>query len=687
MKRILIFSGTTEGRQLADILDASGICADVCVATGYGHEVMTEGQYRNIYTGRLTEEEMKEFMQKGDYAAIVDATHPYAVVVSSNIRQASAQAGLPYYRLRRTLQSAGDDSDVIYVKSQQECVRALEQTSGNILLTTGSKELHCYCENEALRERLFVRVLPGTESIEICHKNGILGRQIIAMQGPFSEEMNLALLHQYQIRYMVTKESGASGGFSEKISAAKKAGVSVFVIENPEAENGEQKENLEEILQEIERLTGKHIRRKQMQVSLVGIGMGNTKLITEEAAERIKGADLLFGAKRLLDAVPAQWNVAAERLPYYLAKDILPCLDDAGEKSGKAIFHAVILFSGDTGFYSGAEKMVQALQGRENTEVSVCPGISSVSYLAARSGNSWQDAKIVSLHGTDQMERLIKTAGMREKVFVITSGVSDVREIGKRLIECGLKETTVTVGYALSYPVEQIKTLSPEECMQLTDEGLYTCLIQNQGISGEKKNSDPKFLTHGLPDDAFCRDKVPMTKEEVREAAICKMHLTPDAVVYDIGSGTGSIAVEMARLSDNLTVYAIERKQEAVALIEKNCTKYGLANVKVICGEAPGALTGLPVPTHAFIGGSNGSLKEILTDLYRKNPRMRVVVTVITLETVGAVSSILNEFPVEQEEIIQMSVSRAKKAGRYHLMQAENPVFILSFYFAGGTES
>ena len=132
------------------------------------------------------------------------------------------------------------------------------------------------------------------------------------------------------------------------------------------------------------------------------------------------------------------------------------------------------------------------------------------------------------------------------------------------------------------------------------------------------------------------------------------MHLTPDAVVYDIGSGTGSIAVEMARRSDNLTVYAIERKQEAVALIEKNCTKYGLANVKVICGEAPGALTGLPVPTHAFIGGSNGSLKEILTVLYRKNPRMRVVVTAITLEPVGAVSSILNEFPVEQEEIIQM---------------------------------
>ena len=346
MKRILIFSGTTEGRQLADILDASGICADVCVATGYGHEVMTEGQYRNIYTGRLTEEEMKEFMQKGDYAAIVDATHPYAVVVSSNIRQASAQAGLPYYRLRRTLQSAGDDSDVIYVKSQQECVRALEQTSGNILLTTGSKELHCYCENETLRERLFVRVLPGTESIEICHKNGILGRQIIAMQGPFSEEMNLALLHQYQIRYMVTKESGASGGFSEKISAAKKAGVSVFVIENPEAENGEQKENLEEILQEIERLTGKHIRRKQMQVSLVGIGMGNTKLITEEAAERadiaLQEGDALQDRVLVLYDAEIHESIAgivAGRIKdkYYRPTILITGSEDGAKGSGRSI--------------------------------------------------------------------------------------------------------------------------------------------------------------------------------------------------------------------------------------------------------------------------------------------------------------------------------------------------------------
>ena len=111
-------------------------------------------------------------------------------------------------------------------------------------------------------------------------------------------------------------------------------------------------------------MTGKHIRRKQMQVSLVGIGMGNTKLITEEAAERIKGADLLFGGKKTAGCGAGAMECSCGTTAVLSGKDILPCLDDAGEKSGKAIFHAVILFSGDTGFYSGAEKMVQALQGR-----------------------------------------------------------------------------------------------------------------------------------------------------------------------------------------------------------------------------------------------------------------------------------------------------------------------------------
>ena len=234
MKRILIFSGTTEGRQLADILDASGICADVCVATGYGHEVMTEGQYRNIYTGRLTEEEMKEFMQKGDYAAIVDATHPYAVVVSSNIRQASAQAGLPYYRLRRTLQSAGDDSDVIYVKSQQECVRALEQTSGNIFLTTGVNTAATYMAGvKGGADRLFIRVLDNISSLEGCAEAGYQKDHVFGKMPPFTVEDNVKLIKETKAEVLVSKDSGKTGGVDIKVEACRQTGIKMILIDRP----------------------------------------------------------------------------------------------------------------------------------------------------------------------------------------------------------------------------------------------------------------------------------------------------------------------------------------------------------------------------------------------------------------------------------------------------------------------
>ena len=172
-----------------------------------------------------------------------------------------------------------------------------------------------------------------------------------------------------------------------------------------------------------------------------------------------------------------------------------------------------------------------------------------------------------------------------------------------------------------------------------------------------------------------------MTKEEVREVSVCKLGLTKEAVLYDVGSGTGSIAVECARLSDGIQVFAIEKKEEAAELIEENRSRYGLSNLTLVRGEAPEALKGLPAPTHVFIGGSSGNMKEILAVLYQKNPKARIVVNAITLETVSEVTELLKTLPVEKEEVIQIQVSRAKAAGGYHLMQAENPVYILSFFF------
>ena len=191
----------------------------------------------------------------------------------------------------------------------------------------------------------------------------------------------------------------------------------------------------------------------------------------------------------------------------------------------------------------------------------------------------------------------------------------------------------------------------------------------------------PAAACHGTPDSEFIRDKVPMTKEEVREVSICKLQLRKRSVVYDIGSGTGSIAIEMAGLSDQIQVFAIERKTDAVSLIHKNMEKFGLENITVIESEAPDGIEERPVPTHTFIGGSGKRMHEILDMLYQKNPSMRVVINAVTLETVAEFQSVISKYPVRNEEIVQMQVNRSKKVGEYYMMQAENPVWICSFDF------
>ncbi len=725
MKQILIFAGTTEGRQLAELLASAGISCCACVATEYGKHIMTEQENLQILEGRMDEAKMQELMEREQFAAVVDATHPYAVAVSENIRQSAKAVGLPYLRLKRdttpgdllskcgtapgNLMSKCDTTPkcdaeqktdanvaVCYVKSPEEAAELLKKMPGNVLLTTGSKDLAVYAGEEALKTRLFVRVLPGCESIRLCEEQGIIGKQIIAMQGPFSVELNEALLRHFQIGVMVTKESGRCGGFEEKIEAAERAQIPVVVIGNPDSTEGF---SMEQTVEELSRIMGVPIRERscrtigdefshriedagatgELHVTLVGIGMGNPHLLTKEAEEAIRDAAYLFGAKRLLESLPKELTRGARMQEKYLPADILPELAALVGKGARA----AIVFSGDTGFYSGAKKMYAALQEfatNQSTQVTikVCPGISTMSYLAARAGMNYEDAVIASIHG--RSDHYVEKLAASGKIFLLVSGAKDMRDVGESLQKSGLTGISLVVGYQLSYDEEWIKTMTPEECMQIEKEGLYACFI-TADRRGETPEKGRDVLTPGLPDGAFIRDKVPMTKEEIREVSLCKLRLGDDAVLYDVGSGTGSIAVEAARLSDRITVYAIEKRELAQSLIRQNAEKHGVKNLRVVAGEAPEALLHLPVPSHAFIGGSSGNLAEILSCLYEKNSHMRVVLNAISLETVAQITELLKDYPLAEKEIIQMQVSRAKEVGAYHLMQAENPIYIVSFTF------
>ena len=174
-----------------------------------------------------------------------------------------------------------------------------------------------------------------------------------------------------------------------------------------------------------------------------------------------------------------------------------------------------------------------------------------------------------------------------------------------------------------------------------------------------------------------------MTKEEVRTVSLSKLRLQEDSVCYDVGAGTGSVSVEMALRAWKGQVYAIEKKEDALALLKENRRKLATDNLEIVPGTAPEAMVELPVPTHAFIGGSSGNMNEIIRLLLDKNPGVRIVINCISLETIRELTLLETDSRITDLEIIQVQVSRAKTVGGYHLMQGENPIYICSFDFTG----
>jgi precorrin-6Y C5,15-methyltransferase (decarboxylating) len=700
MKKVLVFAGTTEGRELAELLADSNIKCSVCVATDYALELMNDKRL-DVHCGRLTEEEMEVLMRDGEFDVVVDATHPYAQIVSQNVRQAADKESISLIRLRRSTESA--EEGFVSFKTHEECSAWLSFQTGNILLTTGSKDLGSYAKNETIKNHLFVRVLPGEESIRLCTANGITGRQIIAMQGPFSAQMNECILREYSIDWMVTKISGHAGGFEEKVEAAKKAGVGICAILPPsenvcqtEISDAERKssmyicENVYDTAKKLELLLKEDILSKRSRkIILSGIGMGNTDGMTREAYHAFEEAEVIFGAERMLENLPGK----GIKVPYYRADDIISYLIEHPQYTKVAA-----AFSGDSGFYSGAQSMKKALEeanekGILKSETTILPGISSVSALAARLGVSWNDAVLASIHG--RRTNVVNLVRKNTKVFLLLSGKNDFEMLVNKFREAGINHVKISAGYRLSYPDEKLFTFYLDEFeTKLFDlpEGVYTCLIENE-------DCEEQILTPGMDDEIFSRTKVPMTKNEVRVLSISRLELTKNAVVYDVGSGTGSVSAECARLSPDIFVFAIEQKEEAANLTKENAVRLGLSDqIVVINKKAPEGFEELPTPTHVFIGGSSGALSDILSAIQKKlivkentkvktdkaSKGVRVVINAVSLETIAQITKLIQTYPVKHVQLTQIQASRAHKLGSYNLMQAQNPVLIASFNLLPG---
>ena len=392
-----------------------------------------------------------------------------------------------------------------------------------------------------------------------------------------------------------------------------------------------------------------------MKVYLIGVGMGGPATMTLQALEAVRACPVLVGARRLLEG----WEAEHDCVPLIAAADI-------AEYIGKAPLGPVgVLLSGDTGFYSGAKKLWPLLGEHE---VVTIPGLSSLTYFCARLQTTWQDVKLVSAHGRDC--DLAGEIARNPRTFALTGGAVKAADVCRALAERGLGDVKVSVGERLGYPDERIVTAPAAELAGEDFDSLAVLLAENP------RPAAPPWRGPGLPDAAFLRGDVPMTKEEVRALALSRLRLEENHIVWDVGAGTGSVSVECALACPRGRVFAVEKKPEALALIGENKARFGVDNLEVVAGTAPEALEGLPAPDRVFLGGTSGNMEEILDAVFRKNPAARVVCTAVTLETVGEAARHFAK--LEGADMAQVSVTRTRPAGPYHLMDAQNPVWLFS---------
>lgn len=649
MYKAIVFAGTTEGYALCEFLAENRVSVYACAATEYGGSLLQENEFLHVSAGRLKTEDMEELFRKEKPEIVLDATHPYAAEVTKNIRTACESAGVLYQRILRP--EGEKNSEAIYVESTEEAAAFLSGTEGNIFLTTGSKELAKFTGIPDYKERLFARVLSIPSVIRSCAELGIEGKHLIGMQGPFSAEINEAMLRQFQCSYLVTKDTGLAGGFPEKMEACQRCGVTPVIIGRPLKEEGL---SLQDARVFLSKMFGFTLPQK---ISLVGIGMGAEKTLTLEGKKALNEAELLIGAKRMTEAVQKPGQMV---LHEYRSEKIVEYIREHPKYRTVAI-----ALSGDVGFYSGAKKLIDQLDG--NVEV-IC-GISSVVYFMSKIGLSWDDAKIVSAHGRNC--NLISLIRHNPKVFSILGTEDGVAVLASRLVYYGMGDVTLYVGENLSYENEKIFHDKAANLTEYRGDALSVVTACNE-------KATPMSAVHGISDGEFLRGKAPMTKEEVRTVSLSKLRLSEDSVCYDVGAGTGSVSVEMALRAWMGQVYAIEKKEDALALLKENKKKFAVDNLAIIPGVAPEAMTELPAPTHAFIGGSSGNMQDIINLLLEKNPKVRIVINCITLETVTEAMNAIRDFGLEDVDIVQLAAARSKSIGRYHMMMGENPIYIIS---------
>lgn len=397
---------------------------------------------------------------------------------------------------------------------------------------------------------------------------------------------------------------------------------------------------------------------------LTAIGGGTFPTLTGEALRTLMQADVIYGWERSLKELPE--DVTEHRVPIKDTAEVFEHLKRDEAAREPSIETAVVVYSGDTGFYSGARILLPKLK-EAGMKAEVIPGVSSIQILAARLGRPWQDWNLVSAHGVacDPVAEVMKG----KTTCFLTGGKVGVKDLCRALADAGLGNLSAVLAEDLTYESENISFGTVRSLVDREVTALNLLLVE----------AAPQLPARcgGYPDSSFERGKVPMTKREVRAVALAKLGVAPTDTVWDIGAGTGSVSVELALQAKQGKAYAIECDPEALVLARRNRERFCAWNLRVEEGTAPEKLDTWPAPDAVFIGGSRGNLEEIIDAVLASNKDARICVTAITLETLEAALHAFQYHGIEAE-VSEVSVSRTTAVGSYHMLKAQNPVFVIT---------
>lgn len=402
-----------------------------------------------------------------------------------------------------------------------------------------------------------------------------------------------------------------------------------------------------------------------MNINLIGIGLGNPNLLTKAAYTAISNSSIIIGAKRIVESIRSDFSDKT----YFTEYNTEKILDIINSNKDSEI---AVVFSGDISLFSGSSKLFERLKAFKNCKINTFPGISSLSYICAKTNIDISKVKILSFHGKDEL--LYHNIDSNEYTFIITSKGEGAKEICRKLIRLGFFDLDVTIGENLSYDDERITTAKPGDFLDMDISDLNCMIIFNP-------DSD-KAISFGLHDEVFARDKVPITKSEVRAVILSKLNIGSDSICYDIGAGSGSVSIEMAGLAYDGKVYAVEKNPVAVELIKKNIHNFNAENVELIFAKAPEGLDHILEADKIFIGGSGGEMNAVMDIIFASQKHPTVVISAITLETVAQITDILKkakEYGYDTE-VTAINVSKSKEVGPYNMMIAQNMVFIAKLW-------